>query len=231
MLVLAAPADGFRAKLRLFTANGAAPAVRSLSVSTSTSAGGAAHLPSSGVAAGTLLPVPGYSQMVYPDGGDVWCSPTSVSMVLAYWNGNPGTIEERVRRTVAGVYDPGSDGHGNWPFNTAFAATEGMEATVARFTSLNDVEAWLAAGVPVVFSWAWRQGEIAGAATPSSDGHLAVIVGFDAAGNPIVNDPAAATDEDVRRTYDRTELETAWLEASGGTVYLIHPPGHPVPEL
>ena len=106
-----------------------------------------------------------------------------------------------------------------------------MEATVARFTSMNDVEAWVAAGVPVVFSWAWKKGEVTGSAISSSDGHLAVIVGFDAAGNPIVNDPAAATNEDVQRTYDRTELETVWLEASGGTVYLIHPPGHPVPEL
>ena len=122
--------------------------------------------------------------MVYPDGGNVWCSPTSTSMVLAYWNGNPGTIESRVRSTVTGVYDWIYDGHGNWPFNTAFAATEGMEAKVARFTSMNDVEDWVAAGVPVIFSFAWKKGEITGSAVSSSDGHLAVIVGFDAGGQP-----------------------------------------------
>ena len=228
----APPADAYQTKLQLFTANGAAPTVRYLSVATSTAAPAAAtHPPAAGVANGTLLAVPEHSQMVYPDGGNVWCSPTSVSMVLAYWNGNPGRIESRVRTTVTGVYDWIYDGHGNWPFNTAFAATEGMEATVARFTSMNDVEAWIAAGVPVVFSWAWKNGDVTGAAVPGSDGHLAVIVGFDAAGNPIVNDPAAATNEDVQRTYDRTELETVWLEASGGTVYLIYPPGHPVPAL
>ena len=228
----APPADAYQTKLQLFTANGAAPSVRYFSVATSTAAQDPTTLqPSSGVARNTLLAVPEHSQMVYPDGGNVWCSPTSTSMVLAYWNGNPGSIESRVRSTVTGVYDWIYDGHGNWPFNTAFAATEGMEASVARFTSMNDVEAWVAAGVPVVFSWAWKKGEVTGSAVSSSDGHLAVIVGFDGSGNPIVNDPAAPTNEDVQRTYDRAELETVWLRASGGTVYLIHPPGLAVPAL
>src|SRR5688500_3804654 len=222
----APPASAYQTKLQLFTANGAAPSVRFFSVATSTAAQEPSALePSSGVARNTLLAVPEHSQMVYPDGGNVWCSPTSTSMVLAYWNGNSGSIESRVRSTVVGVYDWIYDGHGNWPFNTAFAATEGMEASVARFTSMNDVEAWVAAGVPVVFSWAWKKGEVTGSAVSSSDGHLAVIVGFDGAGNPIVNDPAALSNGDVQRPYDRAELETVWLRASGGTVYLIYPKG------
>ena len=56
-----------------------------------------------------------------------------------------------------------------------------MEASVARFTSMNQVEDWVAAGVPVVFSWAWKKGEVTGSAVSSSNGHLAVIVGFDGA--------------------------------------------------
>ena len=52
------------------------------------------------------LAVPECSQMVYPDGGTVWCSPTSVSMVLAYWQQETGPCEPRVRATVAGVFDP-----------------------------------------------------------------------------------------------------------------------------
>ncbi len=73
----------------------------------------------------------------------------------------------------------------------------------------------MAAGVPVVFSFAWKKGEVTGSAVSSSDGHLAVIVGFDAAGNPIVNDPAAATNDDVQRTYDRAELETVMAPELG----------------
>ncbi len=236
----APPADAYQTKLQLFTAGTAAPSVRFLSVATSTAAPDRPSLEPRSHLGPITLPsaVPEHSQMVYPDGGNVWCSPTSVSMVLSYWNGYLGTdpgdsgpIETRVRRAVDGVYDWIYDGHGNWPFNTAYAATEGMEASVARFTSMNDVEDWVAAGVPVVFSWAWKKGEVTGSAVSSSDGHLAVIVGFDADGNPIVNDPAASTNEDVRRTYDRTELETVWLSASGGTVYLIYPQGRVVPSL
>jgi hypothetical protein len=223
----APPANAYRMRLQLFTTSAAvSPSVGFLSVATSTAAPDPRTVePSSGVGWNTLLKVPEHSQMVYPDGGNVWCSPTSVSMVLSYWNGNQGTIESRVRSTVVGVYDWIYDGHGNWPFNTAFAATEGMEASVARFTSMNDVETWVAAGIPVVFSWAWKKGEVTGSAVSSSDGHLAVIVGFDGAGNPIVNDPAALSNGDVQRPYDRAELETVWLRASGGTVYLIYPKG------
>ena len=87
----APPADAYQTKLQLFTANGAAPSVRYLGVAISTAAQEPSTLqPSSGVARNTLLAVPEHSQMVYPDGGNVWCSPTSTSMVLAYWNGNPG---------------------------------------------------------------------------------------------------------------------------------------------
>jgi hypothetical protein len=106
-----------------------------------------------------------------------------------------------------------------------------MEAYVLRFTSLADVEPWIAAGVPVVFSFSWRNNELAGAAVPSSNGHLSVIVGFDGSGNPIVNDPAAASDAAVQRVYQRSELEAVWLTGSGGIVYLIHPAGHKVPTL
>ena len=176
-----------------------------------------------------VLPVPECSQMVYPDGGTVWCSPTSTSMVLAYWSGDTGPCERRVWAAVDGVYDWVYDGHGNWPFNTAYAATQGLEAEVARFESMADAERWVAAGIPVVISYYWDIGDLAGAPIPSSGGHLAVLVGFDAAGNPIVNDPAAAGDAEVQRTYLRAELEHRWVKKSGGTAYLIYPTGHAVP--
>ena len=76
---------------------------------------------------------------------------------------------------------------------------------------------------------AWNKGDLTGAAVSSSNGHLSVVVGFDANGNPIVNDPAAATNDEVQRPYDRTEFESLWLEHSGGTTYLIYPAGTTVP--
>jgi hypothetical protein len=144
-------------------------------------------------------------------------------MVLAYWKADGAACEPRVRASVSGVYDWVYDGHGNWPFNAAYAATQGLESYVARFTSLAEAESWIAMGVPVVFSLGWGRGELTGAPVPSSNGHLALLVGFDAAGNPVVNDPAASSNNDVQRTYKRAELERLWLEHSGGTVYLIYP--------
>jgi len=224
-------ARALQLKLRLFSAaGGATPVVRNVAVVFSTRAARRSALaPGDPARWNQVLPVPACSQMVYPDGGEVWCSPTAIAMVLAYWQRAGGACAPRVRAAVEGVFDWCYDGHGNWPFNIAYAATQGLEGYIARFTSMRRLEEWIAAGVPVVVSYAWRASSLAGAPIPSSAGHLAVLVGFDAAGNPVVNDPAAASDDTVRRVYDRAEFETLWLQHSGGTVYLIYPPGHPIP--
>lgn len=226
------PADAVQLKVRLFSARPgeASPAVRLAAVATSPPS----RRPATASAGdptrwGRILEVPPCSQRAYPDGGEVWCSPTSTSMVLGYWSTDPGPCEPRVRAAVDGVYDWVFDGYGNWPFNTAYAATGGLEAYVARFSGLDQAEAWIAAGVPVVMSYAWTPGALPGAPVSSSEGHLGVLVGFDASGDPVVNDPAGASDGDVRRTYPRAQFEALWQEHSGGTAYLMYPPGTPVP--
>lgn len=216
--------NAYQLKVRLFSEDGkSTPVVRYLSSATSTTRPKKSK-PSAGNPDNfnTLLAVPECSQMVY-EGGDVWCSPTSVSMVLSYWQGYSGACEPGVRAAVAGIYDWIYKGTGNWSFNAAYAATFGLQASVQRFSSMNEIEAWVAKGVPVIFSFSWRKGDLTGAAVDSSPGHLAVVVGFDGEGNPIVNDPAAGRDEDVQRTYLRSELDPLWLGSSGGTVYLIKP--------
>lgn len=251
-------ADALQLRLRLFSATGTqSPAVRNVSVAVST-------LPVKGIEPsagnpnlwGKTLPVPECSQMVYADGGEVWCSPTSTSMVLKYWTQSHGPCEPIVRATVRSVYDWLYDGHGNWPFNTAYAATQKwrrqsathsgrawrhdaqrrpntqqLVAYVARFTDLAQAEEWVAAGVPIVVSIAWGQQELMGAPFPFSYGHLMVLVGFDVYGNPIVNDPGAPLDSAVQRTYLRQQFESLWLGHTGGTVYLIHPPRWHIPDL
>ena len=227
--------DKFQLKIRLFSENDLVPTVRNASVAYSTEIPKTASV-SVPALLNTVIDVPECSQMVYPDGGEVWCSPTSTSMVLAYLDNYAGPCEPRVRAAVDGVFDWIYDGHGNWPFNTAYAATQGptvapYEGYVARFTSLTKAEEFVAAGVPVVMSIAWGKGDLSGSSIDSTNGHLFVLVGFDAAGNPIVNDPASPDNESVQRTYLRAELEQLWLEASGGTVYLIYPQGTEVPDL
>jgi hypothetical protein len=228
-----AAANKFQLKVRLFSADGrSAPNVRNASVTYSTPKPKAASISSGSPARWhARLKVPTYSQMVYPDGGSVWCSPTSTAMVLAYYDGYMGLPEPRVRAAVSGVYDWIYDGHGNWPFNTAYAASQGYEGYVARITSLKRVEEFVAAGVPAILSIAWKKGELTGVDVESTSGHLVVVIGFDAEGNPIVNDPASPANETVQRTYLRAEFEPLWLQASGGTVYLIYPQGSSVPAL
>lgn len=229
-------ATAFQVKMRLFAKDATVtPTLRNVSIAYSTTPTKPGTFTQGNSSLwGKTLAVPECSQMVYPEGGEVWCSPTSTSMVLAYWsNATANTVdcETRVRAAVDGVYDWSYDGHGNWPFNTAYAAIKGHEGYVARFTTLAQAETWIAAGVPVVVSFAWGKGDLTGAAIPSSAGHLAVLVGFDVDGNPIINDPAAGRDADVQRAYNRLEFESLWLEHSGGAVYLIYPAGHPVPQL
>jgi len=216
----------FQMRLRLFSADGVqTPAVRMASVAFSSPRPITPELkPGNPRYWNKHILVQECSQMIYPDGGNVWCSPTSLAMVFGYWGWNAGR-EERVRPSVAGVYDHVYQGHGNWSFNAAYAGARGFDAYVLRVTSLAELEPWIAADVPVVVSFGWREGQLRGAAIPSSNGHLAVLVGFDSAGNPIINAPAAPSDDGVCRTYDRREWETLFLSRAGGTVYIIHKPG------
>ncbi|HEY3060957.1 MAG TPA: peptidase C39 family protein [Chloroflexota bacterium] len=188
------------------------------------------------------LPVPSYSQEVharqypqYGGGGEAWCSPTSSEMVVEYWGRgpavddlawvNPAYADPSVIHAARSAYDSAYRGTGNWPFNTAYAAQFGLDAFVTQLRSLNEAEQFIRAGIPLVASIASQPRELEGFLFDGgTNGHLVVIVGFDGAGNPIVNDPAAWTNGTVRRVYDRAQFERVWQRGSGGTVYVIHPP-------
>jgi uncharacterized protein YvpB len=208
-----------------------------------------------GVARGIVLSVPRYSQMIhvgeypkYGGGGEAWCSPTSTTMVLAYYGRLPSSTDyawvnrsytDRVVDHAARMtFDYGYDGTGNWPFNTAYAAKHSGHAFVTRFRSLRGVERFIRAGIPVVTSITFGKGQLSGAPISASNGHLVVVVGFTKAGNVVVNDPAARTRSGVRRTYSRAQFEDAWLQrypyrgsmrGSGGLAYIIRDTAHPLP--
>jgi hypothetical protein len=153
-------------------------------------------------------------------------------MVMAYWAKKAGkrSLDQGVPRVARGTYDYAYRGNGNWPFNTAYAASYGLEASVNRFSSLGQAELWTSKKVPVIASISWGRGDLTGAPIPASSGHLLVIRGFTRSGDVIVNDPAAASNSGVRRVYRRDEFRKAWLEnGSGGVAYLGHPEGWPIP--
>jgi hypothetical protein len=157
-------------------------------------------------------------------------------MALAYWRERTGDPRLTpfvdaacVPNLVAPmVDDPEWEGTGNWAFNVAYAASLGLTAYVTRMHSLEQVARWTAAGVPVVCSLAWQPGELDGAPGETA-GHLNVIVGF-AGDHVLVAEPASRDMAQIVRRYRADQLHDCWQRNSGGTVYLLHPPGWPRPE-
>jgi len=174
--------------------------------------------------------LPEYHGQGYGGGGEVWCSPTSTSMVMAYWGAtlSQPALNQTVPDTAAGCYDAVYKGTGNWPFNTAHAATFGLSGYVTRLYSLTDAEPFIKAGIPLIISIAFKPGELPGAPISQTAGHLIVLRGFDKRGDAIVNDPAAASNAEVRRVYPRAALENAWSH-SARTAYVLHPEGYAAP--
>ncbi|MBB2987393.1 C39 family peptidase [Terracoccus luteus] len=195
----------------------------------------------------TELPVPRFSQNIhrgeypqYGGGGEVWCSPTSTSMVQYFW----GRQHRVPPRELADVVSPNGDpqvpyaaintwdytyeGSGNWPFNAAYAHRFGLDAQVTRLRSLAEAERFVSAGIPLVFSASWDLDEMPEAGY-DTNGHLLVLVGFTADGDPVINDPASPSDAAVRHVYTRANFEKVWQEATGGVTYVIHPSDVPLP--
>ena len=253
------PAIAYRLRLTLFRRLGstATPVVSRYSAVVSNLTNQKNVFPSATTMRGTTvdLNVPQYSQEIhhgeYPEfdnGGEAWCSPTSTSMVVAYWQARTGTAysptaaetawvdpafsDPWVDHTARYVYDYHFQGAGNWPFNTAYAAERGLVSDVVQLHSLREAEPFIKAGIPLVASIAFNSNKLDGASIKSTNGHLAVIEGFTGDGSKvIVNDPASPDDATVKHFYDREQFERAWIPASGGIVYVDRPAGWPTPSL
>ncbi len=221
------------------------PTVRSIQADASQPAAGARPTSTPLLGARTLN-VPRYSQMThrgqYPQfggGGQAWCSPTALSMILGYYRSLPSrTNYAWVSRRYADpwvdhvarvVYDYGYHGAGNWAFNTAYAAVLTYDAYVTRLADLTEAERFVAAGIPLAASISFSRGQLGGAPISATSGHLVVIVGFTRSGDVVVNDPAAPSNSSVRRTYDRGQFERAWQGRSHGTVYVVRDTAHRLP--
>jgi hypothetical protein len=251
------PAIAYRLRLTLFRRAGssATPSVTRYSAVASNFSNTKNTFPSATTMTGTPidLNVPKFSQELhhgeYPQfdgGGEAWCSPTSTSMVVAYWQQRTGVAYAPSSSELAGipyadpwvdftarnVFDYHYDGAGNWPFNTAYAASRGLVADVTQLHDLAEAEPFIKAGIPLVASIAFESNKLTGADIKSTNGHLVVIVGFSGDGSKVyVNDPASPDDASVEHAYDRAQFENAWIGGSGGIVYVDRPAGWPTPSL
>ncbi|MDB6064844.1 MAG: Peptidase like family [Pedosphaera sp.] len=180
---------------------------------------------------GHSLPVPERIQSGY-EGAGGWCSPASLSMVLAYWGDtlHRPELDHTVPEVAAAIKDPSLDGTGNWPFNTAYAgAFTGMRAYVTRLDDISELEDWIAAGIPPIISvssYLTHDLHIG-----QDNGHLIVCVGFTKKGDLIANDPGISVrlGERPLRVYKRQKAIDAWNK-SKNTVYLVYPETNAIPK-
>ncbi|MQY10562.1 hypothetical protein SRB5_06730 [Streptomyces sp. RB5] len=198
------------------------------------------------------LLVPRYSQNVhvgqypeYDNGGEAWCSPTSSEMIIEYWGRgpsasdvswvNPDFSDPQVCHAARHTFDYQYDGCGNWPFNTAYAATySGMNGVVHRIGSLTEAELLVGAGIPLITSQSFLAKELDGAGYGTS-GHLMTVIGFTEEGDVVANDPASPSNPAVRHVYKRRQFENIWLRTkrinasggvsggTGGVCYILWP--------
>jgi hypothetical protein len=240
------PMTAYRLRVTLYKApgKGAAPTLYKVGAFASDMPNANPYVPSPlGGAEGIELPVPAFAQEIhageYPQldgGGEAWCSPTSTSMILAYWglgpspsdyayvyNDYPAVVDPWVDYAARYVFDYHYQGAGNWPFNTAYGAHFGLDTEVTQLRSLYEAEQFIKAGIPLAASVAFQPNQLSGFLFRSTAGHLLTIAGFTASGDVISNDPAATSDASVRHVYDRHEFEKAWLSSTGGVVYIMRP--------
>ncbi|MGK5529209.1 peptidase C39 family protein [Streptomyces sp. URMC 129] len=247
----------YRLRLTLYRApgSGAAPTVWRLGAMTS-DVPDRFEVPATepGLGAAVEIDVPRYSQNIhigqypeYDNGGEAWCSPTSSQMIIESWGRrptpeqlawvNPEFADPQVCHAARYTFDHEYQGCGNWPFNAAYAATyPDLQGVVTRLASLTEAERLVAAGIPLITSQSFTEGELDGAGYGTA-GHLMTVIGFTAEGDVIANDPAADDNDAVRRVYPRRQFENVWLRTkrydakgdvrsgTGGVCYLYFPTG------
>jgi len=111
--------------------------------------------------------------------------------------------------------------YGVWPQNIRAASMRGLVGAVETLGSMSQIDALLALQLPVIASISYGTGELDGAPMDSTSGHLVVVTGTSAS-EITVRDPAAESDADTHRNYDRSQFIKSWL-SHGGIVYLLCP--------
>ncbi len=154
--------------------------------------------------------IPAKQQLSIPVIGNSICSPTSLAMVLAYYDQdlNPSDVAGFVRDQGASIY-------GNWSFNASYAG--GFENLFSRVEYIHDfstVLSYLSKDIPLVLSIKTSSSNaLEGTIMAYPAGHLIVLHGLKYENDSwyaLVNDPAEYTDEAVIREYLLFELISAW---------------------
>ncbi|MCI0513512.1 C39 family peptidase [candidate division KSB1 bacterium] len=133
------------------------------------------------------------------------CSPTTVAMILRSYQ-----IPVDPLKFALDTYDPYYEIFGVWPRVVQNASEYGLRGEVTRYRSWRETRQVLAAG--------GRIGMSIGA--PLYSGHLVMLAGFTANGDPIVHDPARTRDG-YAHLFSKAELSQAWFD-KGGVAYTFY---------
>ena len=144
------------------------------------------------------------------------CSPTALAMLLQASDPDIDWMD-----TVARCFDPSTSSYGCWPLAIRCAAAHGRIGAVEALPSWAAVVAVLDAGLPLVASIRFAEGELPNAPLAKTRGHLVTCYGIDG-DEVLVNDPAAEGPAAVGRRYDLAAFSRAWLERRGAA-YILAP--------
>jgi hypothetical protein len=132
------------------------------------------------------------------------CSPTTVAMILLSYG-----ISVDPLPFALDTYDPYWGIFGVWPRVVQNAAEHGLRGTVARIRSWSQAYDVLAKGGRIGMS----------VGPPLYSGHLMMVAGFTASGDPIVHDPARSSDG-YAHVFNKADLSKSWFE-KGGVAYVF----------
>lgn len=155
-----------------------------------------------GKAGGPLLSMPLINQNTgggrYPGS---YCGPTTCRMVMAYYGINKGADEVALGRYGPGtpMYTPGNGS--SWLGMSTALRHFGLKTNLTNSHSLSQLRQTVGKGHPVIVSIRGNYG--AGFTTA---GHITVVVGFTANGDPIINDSAGGK----RRTVPAATFLRCW---------------------
>lgn len=162
------------------------------------------------------LDVPQINQMSIPTIGNRICSPTSLAMILKYY-------EKDVTATsvAEAVYDRRWKAYGNWALNASYAGHQGLNGRVEFVTSTTALRDYINAGIPLALSIkTTSKSQLTGSPMAYPSGHLIVLVGFtqiNGVWHGVVNDPAVYNDNNVRRNYPLSQL----ANVMSGYIYVV----------
>lgn len=156
--------------------------------------------------------VPPISQLAFNDRDSTRiCSPTSTSMVISYLTRKPINALEFAH----GVFDTGLGVYGSWPFNCAHAFEKlknNYYVYATRLKNFKELHEVLMRNIPVVVSIC---GPLPEAPRPMAEGHLLVVLGYDAKNQRVLcNDPGYPTDQEVVTSYRLSDFLVAWERRS-----------------